>query len=146
MFYFAGRLFSGNDIAAPYGAGGGMFPPRVGVQVSKDRAAQAARSVPFPRRLGVHVNDYSAAPAAGDGLFHGSTGIKGADCHVAYGAECGQYTKEIGVQMATTGTNSYLHQALLVCVDRKHLIYSSKLESISLSLLGFSSRLRIQNW
>ncbi|KAH7856862.1 hypothetical protein Vadar_006355 [Vaccinium darrowii] len=99
----AGRLFSGNDIAAPYGAGGGMFPPRVGVQVSKDRAAQAARSVPFPRRLGVHVNDYSAAPAAGDGLFHGSTGIKGADCHVAYGAECGQYTKEIGVQMATTG-------------------------------------------
>ncbi|KAG5523222.1 hypothetical protein RHGRI_035141 [Rhododendron griersonianum] len=75
----AGQQFSINDIAAPSGAVGGMFPKRLGVQVSKDSAPQAAGSDLFPQRLGVHVNEYRAAPApaAGDGLFHKSTGIKG---------------------------------------------------------------------
>lgn len=73
----AGQQFSINDIAAPSGAIGGVFPKRLGVQVSKDSAPQAAGSDLFPQRLGVHVNEYRAAPAAGDGLFHKSTGIKG---------------------------------------------------------------------
>ncbi|KAF7123551.1 hypothetical protein RHSIM_Rhsim12G0185500 [Rhododendron simsii] len=77
LTYNKGQQFSINDIAAPSGAVGGMFPKRLGVQVSKDSAPQAAGSDLFPQRLGVHFNEYRAAPAAGDGLFHKSTGIKG---------------------------------------------------------------------
>lgn len=100
MCYFTGQLFSINDISALSGADGVMFPKRVGVQVSKDSAHQAAESDLFPRRLGVHANEYRAAPAAGDGLLRKSTGINGTDIHIAYVAECGQYTKEICVHIA----------------------------------------------
>lgn len=95
-----GQRYSANDGSSRYAAGGGLFPKRVGVQFTKDSAAQAAGSGLFPQRLGVQVHEHTATQAVGDGLFPNITGTRVDDSRVAYAAEHGLYPKEIGLQTA----------------------------------------------